>query len=425
MNTIPSSGKRIISDIVIAPKKEITSQLFQGPAPSIKPPVSIARKKKKKKIVLFAAVIAAFLFGVGLFQAKLEVILSPKTTTAVAEKTIILSKNPADGGLIFKTVALEDSRGGAFNATEKKSQEIRAEGNVVIFNKSKAPQVLISSTRLESPEGKIFRIPRTVVVPGARLDGGKTTPGSIEVAVSADKPGKEYNIGLSDFTIPGFKDSPKYELVFARSKTEMLGGASGEQLVVGKSDRDKASAQIILKAQKEAVNLLKDKIPQSEFLLVPSADYAVLKENVNPPVGVAVSQNNNFDFMIDGEIRGTIVPRKALEELLLKDNAAATALNVSNLRITNLDDLKIALIGYKFDAETFTIKISGQMEIEAAIDNELIKNFIVKNEIYDASAMFDAFPGLSRAEIKVRPFWIKPFYRSFNAIPSRIDIILQ
>ena len=77
-------------------------------------------------------------------------------------------------------------------------------------------------------------------MPGESLVSGKTVPGSTETAVSADEAGKEYNIGKTDFTIPGFKGDARYSKFYARSKTDMEGGFIGT--IYSLSDEDEASA---------------------------------------------------------------------------------------------------------------------------------------------------------------------------------------
>jgi len=67
------------------------------------------------------------------------------------------------------------------------------------------------------------------------IENGKTVPGSIEVTVYADEPLSKYNIGLTDFTVPGFKGAPQFETFYARSKTPMTGGFTGMEPVVEES----------------------------------------------------------------------------------------------------------------------------------------------------------------------------------------------
>ena len=422
IDIVPSSGKRIISDVVSVPKKEITTQFFKVPPPAIRAAKQTGKGGKKgRKIFITLVVLIIFISG-SVFSAKMEVALTPKTASWQIEKTLILKRSGEETFPTFRTLALLDARSGSFNATEKRAEDAKAGGTVVIFNKSKDAQVLIASTRLEAPNGNIYRIPKTIVVPAAKSESGKLVPGSKEAAVLADKPGSVYNLGLTDFTLPGLKGGPKYELIFGRSKTEMSGGSEGAQTVIGKNDRDAALAGLMEEAKKEAVSLILKKIPQEEFLLQASIEYAALKEESVPAAGAIA---DNFIFNVEGEIRAATVSRNELETALLEGNPQLANFGGAPVRIKNLENLNIKLINYKFDAASFTIQVSGEAEAEAALDQDAVKNKIIEKGISSASALLGEYPYISRAEISFKPFWIGLFYKKPPQDPSRIDIVLK
>ena len=88
----------------------------------------------------------------------------------------------------------------------------KAHGSVVIYNEyNSSPQTLVATTRLESSDGKIFRLTKNIVVPGTTVVGGSPQPGAIEAEVVADQAGSEYNIDQTKFTIPGFSGGPKFD----------------------------------------------------------------------------------------------------------------------------------------------------------------------------------------------------------------------
>ena len=422
IDIVPASGKRVISDIVSAPKKEITSQFFKEPSPTIKVLKQRGRRGKRGWVTfIILVVLTVFILG-SMFFAEMEVTLTPKTASWQIEKTLILKRYQDQAPPVFRTLTLPDIRSGLFKATEKRTEDAKAGGVVVIFNKSRDAQVLIASTRMEAPNGNIYRIPKTIVVPAAKSESGKLTPGSKEIAVLADKPGALYNLGLADFTLPGLKGTLKYELIFGRSKTEIQGGSEGEQVVVGKNDRDAALAGLVNEAQKEAVSIILKKIPQEEFLLPASVEYIALKEESNPVAGAVA---DNFTFDMEGEIRAATMSRSELETDLLKDNPRLAGFNGATVRIKNLENLNIKLINYKFDVPSFTIQVFGMAEVEVVLDQVAVKNKIIEKDISSASTLLGEYPYISRAEINFKPFWIGLFYKKPPKDPSRIDIILR
>lgn len=82
-------------------------------------------------------------------------------------------------------------------------------GKAVIYNNKGDKQVLIATTRLMSPEGKVYRIKERVEIP---------PNGSKEVEIYTDEPSEEMAIGPTRFTLPalwaGLQDK-----VYAESKT--------------------------------------------------------------------------------------------------------------------------------------------------------------------------------------------------------------
>jgi len=415
--------KRITDIVIVSPKKAISAQIFKAPPPTIKrrSPSRFFQKKYLWGIFIIAvALFAVILFSV--FNSSLEVAVSPKKFQIPVAKTLALAKNEKTGQLLFKTLETPYSVSEKFQASESASTEVKAEGIVVIFNEAKDAQVLIASTRLEAPNKKIYKIPKTIVVPAAELKGGKLVPGSKEVKVLADRPGEDYNIGLTDFTLPGLKGSSKYDLVFARSKTEITGGALGSRTIVGKTDEEKASANLLVKAKNGLKEVASRKLPEEEILLLSSLEYVVGEKNVNPPVGSVASgaPAGEFEVTFGGKVRGVFVNRKNLESFLVGEKTELASFK-NSFRVTNLDKLSFKTVRYNFDAENFGLQISGTAEVEYEIQKEKMADLIQKDQLDAASSILGAFPGLSRAEVKIRPFWLA----IFGINPRGIDIILQ
>jgi len=132
------------------------------------------------------------------------------------------------GELAYETIAVGGVKTVYLQATGESKVEKKASGTIIVYNNySSAPQRLIKNTRFETPTGLVYRIDKSIIVPGTRVESGKIIPGSVETTVFADLPGPNYNIGLNDFTVPGFKGTPRYEGFYARSKTTMAGGFIG------------------------------------------------------------------------------------------------------------------------------------------------------------------------------------------------------
>ena len=399
-------SKRVLNDVV-------AKEFFREPVPVLKQSANKKKSKTRAYLFIFICLAAAASFWI-FFGRKTIVTVSPKRFAIEINKSL----QP-----VFKTIEIPDSHSDIFEATKKISRDKFANGTISIFNKSKDAQVLIASTRLEASNGNIYRIPKTIVVPGAKLQGGKSVPGSLNVAVAADKPGAEYNAGLLDFTLPGLKGSPKYELVFGRSKTEMTGGSSGEQRIVGRGDVDDALTKLLAKARFGAEAVIIKKLPEGEFFIPASLEYIVKKESAVPPVG---ENADKFEFRIDGVARGVIINKKVLIKALIGDSPLIQDPFLAGLAdIKNLDKLSIKISGYKFGGPLFTLAVSGQAEVELTLDTQSIKETIVSQNIESAATLLETFPQIARAEITQKPSWLRLFLNTPPQDPSRIDIIFE
>ncbi|MCK4554185.1 hypothetical protein KAU19_04445, partial [Candidatus Parcubacteria bacterium] len=84
-------------------------------------------------------------------------------------------------------------------------------GKVILINNYSKNQPLVATTRLLSPDNKLFRIKKTVNVPAG---------GQLEVEVYADEPGQDMIIGPAHFTIPGLWAGLQDE-IYGESKEPM------------------------------------------------------------------------------------------------------------------------------------------------------------------------------------------------------------
>jgi len=234
------NGRKIImSDIIRKEKRPPQAVLSdtKKKKPSLKPgEKSLGQKRNLKTYVKIAAAglaILAFFLLVNAFSRVLVRIMPLEQfieVDALLKASGKAENNPAVFSL--EMLRLEESKSKIIKAVGIEKIEKKATGKIKIFNVfSSKSQTLVASTRFETADGKIYRISNSVTVPGSVSQGNKVIPGAVSVNVLADQAGEQYNIGLTDFTIPGFKETSKYEKFYARSETEMTGGFVGEAVV--------------------------------------------------------------------------------------------------------------------------------------------------------------------------------------------------
>ena len=143
-------------------------------------------------------VIIIVFFVLSAVFAGATVTVTPREAEISVDGTFTARTEPEIGELAFDVISVEKEVSREVNPTGEELIERPASGNIVVFNDfSEKEQRLINNTRFETPEGLIYRIPESIVVPGQYEKDGETLPGSIEVTVYADSPGEEYNIPLS------------------------------------------------------------------------------------------------------------------------------------------------------------------------------------------------------------------------------------
>ncbi len=328
----------------------------------------------------------------------------PLSQKVTVNTTLLASKAAEVKGsdLQYQLVTLSDQLQKEVVAQGTRMEEKKASGQIVIYNNdSITAQRLIRNTRFQTPEGLIYRISEPVTVPGKK----GTVPGSLEVTVYADTAGADYNIGLTDFTIPGFKTSPtKYKNIYARSKTTMTGGSKGVVRVV-KPEDEKA-------ARDTMVADLKARLLASAAAQTPEG-YAFFDRATLFNVEQLPSQNKDTDTVVLTQkvvLTGLVLERKAL--------AAAIAMKQLNgydekpIDLSTLDDLDIVpqnmSIGV-FDRDPVKLAISGTASFVWLYDAAKISQALVSQKTAEYKEVMVAFPEVTTVKVVVRPFWRSAF----------------
>lgn len=136
-----------------------------------------------------------------------------------------------------------------------------------------------------------------------------------------------------------------------------------------------------------------------------SEEFAVISVETNPKLGMPISDGRKFEVKLNAEARGTIVKETDLAKMLLKNDVDLASLGGGEIRIKNINELDIKLLGYKFDATSLKMEVKGNATVEAAIDIDYTKNKLMNNRIGNSGDVLNLFPAVFRAELKYHPFW--------------------
>ncbi len=206
-------------------------------------------------------------------EKDLDFKISVQASDAIATIDVAFGKLP---GQLF---TLERTVSQTFSATGHTEVAQKARGTIAVFNAyGTAPQMLIATTRFESPDGLIFRTLKTVIVPGTKVENGTIIPGQIDVEIIADKAGKNYNISPARFIVPAFKekgDAARYEKFYGQSTAPMIGGASGPATIITEADYTAAKEAVIKKLRDDITQTLAS---QASGLTIPDVSSSVVEK---------------------------------------------------------------------------------------------------------------------------------------------------
>lgn len=375
--------------------------------------------KSKMKLVYIAVgailgiLLLSFLFS--LFFGGAGLTVHPKQETITVNGDFTAKKKPASGELGFQTMTLESMLTKTVPATGSEEVEEKASGQIVIYNDyNDSPQRLIRNTRFETPEGLIYRIDKSVIVPGQTKEDGKTVPGSIEVTVYADEPGENYNIGLTDFTIPGFKGAPQFEHFYAKSKTAMAGGFIGKRLVVDDSVLETERAALHQKLRADLEGQVASQEPEG-FI---SFDDGVFIQFISE---TPAEKGDEVEIREKAVLYNILFKEDALAHFLAEntlgdfDGSDVTFIDASGLTLT-AQSPENEESAQPWEGDTFSFSMSGNATIVWLFDEAKLKQDLSGRNKEAIHTILSGYPGIDEAEVVIRPFWKRSF-------PTNVDEI--
>ena len=378
--------KRIIQDMIIKKHQalretEIEKDEF--------PKIDIKKKRDLKKwiIVIIIFILVSFIIFKVLdnFSYAKVVVKSIEKMEDIDYKLRAMDDNK-NKDLSFETMTMEYSLQKILPSTSTQYVEKKASGRIMIYNKyDSKPLSLKEETRFETPDGKIYKTKDRVVVPGS--------PGYIEVAVYSDQPGEEYNIGLSDFILPGLRGTARYEKIFARSKTKMEGGYKGQINYASKEDIESAKntlKQSIEKYLRDSISKQKPK----DFLMYDSA-VKIDFSTINHP--------NENEVEEKGIIIAYLFNQSSLSDYLV--NKKISDKGVMDVDLINIDKLDFELISSNNAGTEIYFNIKGKGHFVWRIDKDFVINDLMNNKDQEVESVFKKYPQIEYAEVNFVPSW--------------------
>jgi len=354
--------------------------------------------------VAFVLIIGIILVSSFVFS-KATITVVPKQADVVVDGTTsfeaVVSK-VEDTDLIFGTISKDFIEKKIVQATGEEEVSEKASGTIIVYNAFDAnPMKLIANTRFEDPSGKIYRIKSAISVPGMK----NGTPGSLEVVVYADQAGESYNIGLTDFTIPGLKpEADRFAKIYARSKTAMAGGFVGITKKISDTDKTNAEQELKDKLLSQVAGTAVSVDVPTGHILVPDSVLSSFDE-------IKISPTTNPDqaeVSLKMSYTGILIKQTALAEFLAK--RYILDYKGEPVDINNPADLKIVLQNKDgLDPKALSsieVTITGKARVVWTFDEEKLKESLKGLSKSTYSDKISELPAIVKASISFRPPWV-------------------
>ena len=380
-------------------------------------PPPVRSSTNKNKLLWLAGIVLVLTAGILLANnfASATIAVTPTQKSTRLDTTLKAYKSPEAPHLLgYNLIEVADEESDIVPSTGIKYVERKATGKITVYNNYSSSVVrFVANTRFKSTDGKVFRSYNTVVIPGN---------GSIEISVIADAPGETYNIGPSDFTLPGLVGGAMYTKISGKSAGNMTGGFKGDVNVVSDEDLSKVKAKLEIALTTKLLEQIQKNIGEGNIFFRDSYSikfvFNEFAENDN-------SENLDTDsktqkVTLSGNMSAVIFDKKALATSIARRELSGVGeeeVDISNweaisMDLTHYDNLDVV-------AE-LTIRITGDANFVWLFNESGLRDSLAGIPKADYSRVLLDYPGINKAEIKIKPFWRKTFPSS----PERIKVTI-
>ena len=302
---------------------------------------------------------------------------------------------------VIKNFEIEASEN--YPATGKKIIDEEITGKVSIINKYTKNQPLVATTRLLSPEGKLYRIKETVNVP---------VGGSVEVEIYADKLDPEMAIGPTHFTIPGLWSGIQ-DKIYAQSAEAFQYKENADKFIL---EADIENAMINLK--QEIAAKAKKEINEM-YANYDNIIYEINEDSIEKTIQAKVGEKKN-QFLATAKAIASVI---AFNKNTVNEFAYAKMLqdipDDKKLIKINQESFKYNLNNYNTKENTASVGVSFSAEV--SLSNE-IGAILEKEKLL----------GLSKTQVEqylsgrgdIENFRVEFFPSFIQKVPKLIDRII-
>jgi len=372
-------------------------------------------KSNKKKYIILSSVVLLLIFlvfGLSAILSKTTLTVYPEFREPVVNAEFTAYPDRREGSLSYEVITIEETAEVQVSASGQEEVESQAKGFIEIVKTTPGTERLIKNTRFRAPDGQVFRIQESVVVPGSLKDSsGANVPGTIRAEVFADAIGQEYNLPANTrFDVPGFKESnldDLYSAIYAVNKDPMAGGFKGPKFLINDDELSTAKQQLQQDLRGKLLERIETEKPAGfttfpgsaalSFESLPTVSYG---DNLVTIREQAVLQLPLFkQDAFASYLAKQTVATYSREEVRIVDSSALTFKytdsSVSSSNIANLTSLVFTLTGKPLIVSEFK---AVQLQTDLAGKPKTA-----------ITTVLTGHPGIKSAKVSSKPFWKTAF----------------
>ncbi len=382
------------------------------------------KKKKTKKfwlipifILLLAVIVLIFYTTIG---SRAEISLKMRQVSIKADgvfNAVPSFDEEKPGSVVYKTITVSDSESEIVKATAGPSIQKKAVGSFVLYNYySTSPQTIIASTRIETPDGRIYRINNKTIIPGKTIKAGIDIPGKITVKATADGAGEKYNIktedNVSTSTIPGFtKGTPKFEKIVALP-IEFTGGFTGTNPIIS-NEISSTTKNILFKK-------LTDKLIEETNKNLPDG-YVWFNDIKNITFSnpeIVMNSTSSAKMTIKASMKSAIFLKNDLVKLW--GPKEITLFSPGGFEIQGFEKLTYMPVPQNkpvlSEGSSFRFSFKGDLDLLGIIDKTSLIQSLLGTKKDNALSVLKDMPEIEGASFNLYPRWKKTFPKDIKSI---------
>ncbi len=305
---------------------------------------------------------------------------------------------------------------GEFPATGRANVAEHAHGRVMLTNQfSSLPQPLVATTRFLTDAGVLYRLPKAVVIPGAKIDKGALVPQSVEVELVADAPGEGGNhTGALTMTIPGLRGTPKYTGFSATAPDGFTGGKSGDAAVVTAGDLKQAQDGLTKKVMDELNSDIRGKLPLG--FIAPDAVRELKVIQITAPAAQSAAER----FSVAVEARARILAVRP-DDIAALVGASLEGGGKGRTIMEGVSPLNYEATTVDFEKGRAEMVLRGSVKIARAVDTGALREAIAGKSQEDVRVLLSAREEISAFRLSFFP----PWRYTIPSARDRVSVVLE